>query len=193
MAVGGDKVSLDPDRDTLVNVSGTGAPVPSARFMGGREYERVREGSGAAGSEADAREVLDSGIMLLPSVAPGSGPFRGRGGGWSVQPLTDGQKMVALGYYLALMTQTCLNLNGARGPVIVEGPFARNRWYLQVLAALRLEGVEATLSATGTSSGAALLFSSEHTARAGERIVCESPEALKCYADQWLDAVELQG
>ena len=44
MTVGGDKVALDPSRDTLVNVNGLGEPVPSARFMGGREYEIIRAG-----------------------------------------------------------------------------------------------------------------------------------------------------
>ena len=38
MAVGGKQIVLDAARDTLVNVSALGNPVPSARFMGGREF-----------------------------------------------------------------------------------------------------------------------------------------------------------
>ncbi|MFD1807147.1 hypothetical protein ACFSHQ_00750 [Gemmobacter lanyuensis] len=39
MTMGGAAVTLDPARDVLVNVNALGAPVPSARFMGGREWE----------------------------------------------------------------------------------------------------------------------------------------------------------
>ena len=38
-AVGGDLDHLDPKRDTLANVDALGRAVPSARFMGGREFE----------------------------------------------------------------------------------------------------------------------------------------------------------
>jgi hypothetical protein len=37
MAVGGWAVKLGPARDTLIDVNAFGDPVPSARFMGGRE------------------------------------------------------------------------------------------------------------------------------------------------------------
>ncbi|WP_146585959.1 FGGY-family carbohydrate kinase [Puniceibacterium confluentis] len=189
MAVGGRQVSLDPDRDTLVNVSGTGAPVPSARFMGGREFDLIAKGIGDKACAADADAVLARGVMLLPAVEPGSGPFRGRTGGWAVAPASADERMVALGWYLALMTRTCLGLTGAEGPVIVEGPFARNRWFLQMLAALCPGGVEATPSATGTSGGAALLFATGHRARSGQRIDCAMPEDLRRYAARWQAAV----
>lgn len=65
--------------------------------------------------------------------------------------------MAAIGFYLALMTASGLELTGARGPVIVEGPFASNPAYLDMLAAVRPEGVRVAQSATGTSVGAALL------------------------------------
>ncbi|MET1414336.1 FGGY family carbohydrate kinase [Roseibium sp. HPY-6] len=41
LAVGGDDVVPDPQRDTLINVNAFGDPVPSARFMGGA---RIRSG-----------------------------------------------------------------------------------------------------------------------------------------------------
>lgn len=39
MALGGAPVVLDPARDMLVNVAADGRPVPTARFMGGRERD----------------------------------------------------------------------------------------------------------------------------------------------------------
>ncbi len=157
MAVGGQAVALDPARDTLVNVDALGQPVRSARFMGGREHDLVLGGSDAAVTAADRAGVAARGVMLLPSVEPASGPFPGRRHRWTADPRTDGERRLALARYLALMTATCLDLAGAAGPVVVEGPFARNADLLDMLAAVRPGGVEAAISATGTSVGAALL------------------------------------
>ena len=187
MAVGGDTVPLDPDRDVLVNVNALGRPVPSARFMGGREFEVIRAGSDDAPTKADRAAVLRDGVMILPAVEPGSGPFQGRPMAWTKAPATDGQRMAALSWYLALMTQTCLDMIGARGPTIVEGPFARNPDYCAMLATLRPEGVELAASATGTSVGAALLCLGNVAAPA-TRAVSPDP-ALAPYAADWAGAV----
>ena len=57
MAVGGAAVELDPARDTLVNVNAFGEPVPSARFMGGREFATlVGEGRVDTGPASDPRQ-----------------------------------------------------------------------------------------------------------------------------------------
>ena len=185
MAMGGSARALDPARDTLVNVNALGAPVPSARFMGGREYDLVRKGSTARPDEADRRAVLE-GVMLLPAVEPGSGPFPGQVGGWTAPPATPGARLLALAWYLALMTETCLGLIGAEGPVIVEGPFAANPDYLEMLAALRPGGVETAASATGTSIGAALLFLPEASPPATAKVPPgPAAAALRGYADRW--------
>ena len=157
MAMGAAPGWLDPARDVLVNVNALGAPVPSARFMGGREFDLIRAGSTASPTAPDRAEVLDGVVLLLPSVEPASGPFPDRTARWTAAPQTEGARLVALSHYLALMTDTCLNLIGAKGPVIVEGPFARNPDYLAMLAAVRPDGLEVATSATGTSVGAALL------------------------------------
>ncbi len=157
MAVGGERVALDPSRDTLVNVNALGHPVPSARFMGGREFDVIRAGSEAIPDDTDYASVLREGLKLLPAVEPGSGPFPDCKMRWTANPGTEGQRLVALSFYLALMTQVSLDLIGARGPVIVEGPFARNPHYLHMLAATCPDGVEIATSSTGTSAGAAML------------------------------------
>jgi sugar (pentulose or hexulose) kinase len=157
MSVGGATVQLDSARDVLVNVSATGQPVPSARFMGGREFEKMTgEAAGPTGDD-DRTQVLRGGIALLPAVEPGSGPYAGRAASWLGPPQSQGQRLVALSWYLALMTDTCLRLIGARGPVVVEGPLARNLDFLDMLACLQPESVEQSASTTGTAVGAALL------------------------------------
>lgn len=77
MSVGGRKVALDPDADTLINVNALGDPVPSARFMGGREFDLMIRPSCPEPTDADIRETLAENDMLLPAVVPESGPFRG--------------------------------------------------------------------------------------------------------------------
>jgi sugar (pentulose or hexulose) kinase len=121
MAVGGQRRTLDPGRDTLINVNAFGDPVPSARFMGGREHELIRAAGLAEPSEADWAAVLGSGLMLLPSVEPATGPFQGRAAAWTrpVASVSPGERSAALSFYLALMTAECLAMTGAAGPVIV--------------------------------------------------------------------------
>ena len=186
MAVGGRAVPLDAARDVLVNVNALGAPVPSARFMGGREYELIRQGSDAQPVAEDVAQVLRSGLMILPAVEPGSGPFPGRVMRWTAAPATEGQRIAALSLYLALMTETCLGLIGAEGPAIIEGPFARNGTYLAMLASLRPGGVETASSATGTAAGAALLALGAGQAPASRRVsLPPDAAALADYAARW--------
>jgi sugar (pentulose or hexulose) kinase len=186
MAIGGRAGALDPGRDVLVNVNALGQPVPSARFMGGREFEMLRAGSEAVPTDADRTAVLARGLMILPAVEPGSGPFPGRAMRWTGTPETPGERMVAIAQYLALMTRTCLTLIGAEGPVVVEGPFARNADYLAMLASLCPSGVEVAASATGTSAGAALLLA-DRVAPPETRPVARPAEAaaLAAHARRW--------
>ncbi|MFN3278693.1 MAG: FGGY-family carbohydrate kinase [Paracoccus hibiscisoli] len=193
MAVGGGAGTMDPARDVLVNVNAMGQPVPSARFMGGREFETMRPATAMPPVAAERHAVLDSGTMLLPSVQPGSGPFPYRQMAWVGAAMTDGERMVALSWYLALMTQTCLQLIAARGPTIIEGPFARNVNFLDMLTALRPEGVQIATSATGTSVGAALLCLPAAVPPATRRHpVPRNADALRTYARAWQAHVECQ-
>ena len=75
--------------------------------------------------------------MLLPSVQPGSGPFPASTARWIGRTgLSPGERTAAASFYLAMMTATCLALIGAEGPIIVEGPFARNRLFGWVIGTL---------------------------------------------------------
>lgn len=190
MSMGGAEVRLDPARDTLVNVNALGQPVPSARFMGGREYEIIRAGGDTEVTERDRTAVLSGQIMLLPAVEPGSGPFQGREARWTREPVGQGQRMAALGYYLAMMSKCCLDLTGAKGPAIIEGPFARNQDYLDMLAVLHTPGVEIAESATGTSVGAAMLFAEQAAPPATHQVAVPEGEALRDYAAAWQAAVD---
>jgi sugar (pentulose or hexulose) kinase len=159
MCVGGRPVALDPARDTLINVSAFGDPIPSARFMGGREFETVAGRAPPPPTQADIAAVLAGGVMLLPAVVPGSGPFQGRAARWlgGEPPADSGARTAAASFHAALVTATCLDLAGHDGPIVVEGPFARNPAFCAMLAAATGAAVVPSADATGTSHGAALL------------------------------------
>mgnify|MGYP001121546232 CR=1 FL=1 len=78
MTINGHAVQLDPTRDTLINVNALGDPVPSARFMGGREYEVIQQGHQPDPTTQEIADVLASSLMVLPAVDPRTGPFQGR-------------------------------------------------------------------------------------------------------------------
>jgi sugar (pentulose or hexulose) kinase len=157
-APGGSLDSLDRDRDCLANVDAFGAAVPSARFMAGREYEIIAGDARQADDSVLARVVADR-IMALPAFATGTGPYGACAGRWSAPPeqLGPAERAAVASLYAALMAETCLNLAGASGPVIVEGPFAKNATFLAALASLVPSPVIARPDATGTTDGAALL------------------------------------
>lgn len=159
MTLGGHPTQLDPRRDTLINVNALGHPVPSARFMGGREYDTILRGKAAYYTQDDIMNVAQIGSMLLPSIIPESGPFQNRRAKWvgSEPPHGSIERTVATGFYLALMTAECLTLTGHSGHVIIEGPFAANPSFCSMLATAMGCTVEASGGTTGTSEGAALL------------------------------------
>lgn len=191
MAVGGRKVELDAARDTLVNVNALGDPVPSARFMGGREFSLLTEGQSQEWSEADSAVVLAQRTLLLPSTQQGSGPFPHRDAKWiSAGNLSPGQRFAAISFYLALMTATCLELIGGDGPTTVEGPFARNPLFIHMLAAATGRPVAASETSTGTSIGAALLASDGIEIKSnGQRTEPPVDPAWGDYARAWHLAV----
>lgn len=188
MSVGVVDAPLDPLRDTLINVNARGQAVPSARFMGGREYEMIQQGHPSKPTSRDVSDVLASSLMILPSVDPRSGPFQERQMAWiGKEPvLGNGRRTVALSFYLALMTDTCLRLTGATGPTIVEGPFARNAEFIAMLRAATGRPVLTSKAATGTSIGAAMLMAAPTDLVQPTRSQdADNLPVLKAYAAKW--------
>lgn len=194
MSIGGAEIRLDPARDTLMNVNAYGDAVPSARFMGGREFEIVQQGKPAQIHPEHVESVLESDLLLLPAIVPTTGPYKGANMRWrGPEPAVgSGERAVALSFYLALVTARCLRLIGAKGPTIVEGPFAENRQYLAMLQAATGRTVMHSASATGTSIGAALLV---HSAQNLETPTSFEPDdalpRLQNYAAGWQRAAQV--
>lgn len=186
MAIGGKPPTLDEHRDTLININAFREPVPSARFMGGREFQIVMGSDGPDITAQDVSAVLNKGIFLLPSVVQGSGPFAARHSTWIGSP-TPAERAVAASFYIGLMTATCLDLIKADGEIIVEGPLSANANFLDMLSAATGRPTATTEQAsTGTTIGAALLLAPESlTKNAGSKRHATHAPQLQAYAKRW--------
>jgi sugar (pentulose or hexulose) kinase len=189
---GGDLDHLDPARDSYSNIDALGHHVPSARFMGGREFSLLTGGEILTPSEATVDRVLEEGLLLLPSIVEGSGPFPHRRAHWSHprESLDKDTLYTIVSFYLALMTAQCLALTGARGETVVEGPFAANPLFISMLAVATGRPVKAqTSSATGTSIGAARLARMAASPEAQKGAASVTGGKLRSYAEQWRKAL----
>lgn len=136
---------LPQARDCLVNVDAFGAAVPSARFMGGREIEMLIEGDAQrVDIVADQPQLLAAvpqaladQAMVLPTWAPGCGPFPTGHGRWVQAPPDGHARRAAVCLYAALVADAALDLIGAEGRLLIEGRFAGAHVFVRALARLR--------------------------------------------------------
>ena len=189
MTVGGDTTNLDQSRDSLANVDAFGRPVPTARFMGGREFDTLVQ-TIVTPSEADIAAVIERDVQALPTFAPGVGPFAGGRGCWTVaaEGLTDGERSAAASLYLALVARECLDLCGLGRSITIEGPLARNALFGAALATLADRPVHASGDGTGTSLGASLLFGGQPAHEQHDRPIAPlAHPGFAEYARRWYE------
>lgn len=187
MTVGGSTGALDNTRDSLANVDALGRPVPTARFMGGREFDLLVSEIAEPTAE-DIAHVISNDVQALPSFAPHVGPFGGQTGRWTVDPdtLSPGQRTAAASLYLALVARASLDLCGLGRSITLEGPLARNRLFGEALSALSGVPVHASGDATGTSLGASLLFGGTPAQTVGSHALPSlTAEGFDAYVNQW--------
>lgn len=187
MALGGARRALDPARDVLVNVNALGQPVPTARFMAGREFDQITGGAAVPASEAAEAAVLDGQVMALPSLHPETGPFPGQTFAWAPDaPADPAARLAAASFYVAMMGATCLSLVGAEGETIVEGPLAGNLAFARMLATATGRPVCLAGKGAGTGLGAAMLAGGAPPGPAGlQRILPETGPLWTGYCRSW--------
>jgi sugar (pentulose or hexulose) kinase len=132
-------------RDCLINVDAFGKPIPSARFMGGREIDTligidtrcidIKPDQPALLAAVPA--VLTAGAMVLPTFAPGVGPFPHGRGRWINMPSDWAARGAAVSLYAALVAEVSLSLIGTSERILIEGRFAEAEVFVRALAALR--------------------------------------------------------
>jgi sugar (pentulose or hexulose) kinase len=134
-------IDLPEHRDCLINVDVGGKPVPSARFMGGREIE-ILTGNVQDPATEDARaaehqallRAIQQNEMTQPGGVTGVGPYpRARRA-----PLAPREHPVAHAHlYAALLADASLDLIGSRDTVLIEGRFGGAPLFARTLATLR--------------------------------------------------------
>lgn len=194
-----DLAGLPGARDSLVNVDAYGKAVPSARFMGGREIETL--------IEIDTRQVdikpdqpkllaavpglIEAAAMLLPTLAPGCGPFPDSKGQWLHRPDDWYERRAAACLYAALVADTALDLIGAKERLLVEGRFAEAQVFVRALAALRPQTAVYTANAhNDVSFGALRLIKPELRPTGGLVPVVPLDGDLAQYRAVWRAAIE---
>ena len=155
MAPGAPLTGLDAADDCLANVSVRGDPVPTGRFMGGREYERLGADDNPGPATLDSlRLVLETGIRVLPrarSVGMGDGSEVATEELPRLLPASARGALACL--HLARRTAKLVRALKAPAPVVVDGPFAANAVYLEILASL-VDGIHVTSDPVdGTARG----------------------------------------
>lgn len=185
---------LPEARDCLVNVDAFGRPVPSARFMGGREIEtlierdtrRVDIKPHQPALLAAVPEVLAYPRMILPTLARGFGPFPDGTFDWINRPTHWDERRAAASLYAALVADTALDLIGSSGRLIIEGRFAEAEVFVRALAALRPDTAVFTANAHNDVSFGALRLIDPGLEASGELIrVAPLPQDLTPYRTRW--------
>jgi sugar (pentulose or hexulose) kinase len=139
------RADLDEKRDCLVNVDVGSNPVPSARFMGGREIElltgldtrRIDIVPDQPALLASVADVVASQAMVLPTLAPGCGPFPHGRCRWISMPSDERHRRAAVALYAALVADVALELIGTREQLLIEGRFSESQVFVRALASLR--------------------------------------------------------
>ncbi|MDG6100032.1 L-fuculose kinase [Alteromonas sp. ZYF713] len=195
MQSGGAVSSLQDKSDTLANVDINGNPVCCARFMGGREYERICTTLGGNikmnPTESEIQEALSNFWLVTPDFSEGNGPFPG------IEPRllcpekpSSPQAIATL--YCALMINQRLNDLNAEGPIYIEGAFLKNPLLCRLVAQLRPEQtIFASSDNTGTVLGAAALIGFTRQAQMLNLNKVEPSQfvGVSAYEEKWLRSV----
>ena len=188
--------ALPEGRDCLVNVDASGRPVPSSRFMGGREIETL---TGIDTRRIDITpdqpklveavpEVLDAGAMVLPTFAAGVGPFPNAHGRWVGMPTCEAMRRAAVSLYAAMVADVSLDLIGTCDRILVEGRFAEAEVFVRGLAQLRPESAVYCANAhNDVSFGALRLLNPDLQPRSSLRRVEPLDADLAAYRAKWRD------
>ncbi|WP_342629547.1 carbohydrate kinase [Nguyenibacter vanlangensis] len=187
--------ALVPERDMLANVSVRHEPVPTARFMGGREFDLIRGDGPAEVTEERIAALVARGLFALPSFADG-GPFPGQAGtfvddaGRTIMAAPDDRTALAA-LYVAAMTDLTLDLLRSTDAIVFDGGLAKVGVIPRLVAALRpAQTVLVGRNPEGTACGAAGLayaargldpFRHERAAR----VAPFDPPGLRGYAARW--------
>jgi sugar (pentulose or hexulose) kinase len=197
-----DIASLPEFRDCLVNVDVYGMPIPSSRFMGGREIEilsgidtrRVDIVPDQPALVAAVPQIVANNAHVRPTFMPGVGPFPNHRGSWVFEPTDHHARRSAVCLYAAMVANESLDLIGARERILVEGRFAEAQVFVRALASLRpSDAIYTSHAHQDVSFGALRLINPELRADSRLERVTPLDTSISRYHDAWRSKVAEAG
>jgi len=186
MANRADLSRLREDQDMLASVDAFGSPVATARFMGGREYEAIA-GTDARPNAPALLNVIERQAMALPAFASG-GPFAGREGRLiDADNLSGSERASVATLYVALMSELLIDMLGAEGTVLIDGPLATNPSFGSILGALLPDRTVELGTGDGGNTRAACYLAGFHDAPSPATTPATPAvlESLPAYREAW--------
>jgi hypothetical protein len=158
--------------------------------MGGREYETIA-GTDARPNMPALLNVIERQAMALPAFASG-GPFAGREGRLiNADHLSGSERAGMATLYVALMCELLIEMLGADGSILIDGPLATNPLFGSLLGALLPARSVELSSADGGNTRAACYLGGFPDAPA-PAMTPATPvtfKSLPAYRDAWRERV----
>jgi len=189
--------ALKAERGMLTNITVNGDRVPTALFMGGREFDLLTQNTRVDVTAEAIEHVIRQQQFALPSFAPG-GPFpRSIGRFVGPAPQSAEHRAAIASLYLACMTSAVLDLLHSKNSVLLDGGLACNAAYLGLLAALRGgQKVLRSNSSEGTAAGAAAIayaaLGHRPTIAASTIVKPLRASGLESYYRRWRELCEVE-
>ena len=151
--------NLNPSLDMLANIDVFGKPVPTMRFMGGREYDHLMGVFKISNKTRAIKNFSFHDYLIYPSYASG--------GGFSInkininfyERLNKGQIYYLICLYISFVINFCLNKMKSSNTIILDGPITKNITIMKILSSLRKKQIVLkNKREIGTTLGATNLF-----------------------------------
>ena len=151
--------NLNPSLDMLANIDVFGKPVPTMRFMGGREYDHLMGVFKISNKTRAIKNFSFHDYLIYPSYASGGGFSINKINIGFYEGLKKGQIYYLICLYISFVINFCLNQMRSSNTIILDGPITKNITIMKILSSLRKKQIVLkNKREIGTTLGATNLF-----------------------------------
>ena len=151
--------NLNPSLDMLANIDVFGKPVPTMRFMGGREYDHLMGVFRISNKTIAIKNFSFHDYLIYPSYASGGGFSINKINIGFYEGLNKGQIYYLICLYISFVINFCLNQMKSSNTIILDGPITKNITIMKILSSLRKKQIVLkNKREIGTTLGATNLF-----------------------------------
>ena len=151
--------NLNPTLDMLANIDVFGKPVPTMRFMGGREYDHLMGVFKISNKTRAIKNFSFHDYLIYPSYASGGGFSINKINIGFYKGLNKGQIYYLICLYISFVINFCLNQMRSSNTIILDGPITKNITIMKILSSLRKKQIVLkNKREIGTTLGATNLF-----------------------------------